>query len=148
MDCRTFLPNNSERAEMKRRGFFGLMAGAAVAGPSMVKEAVASTTADLRIPGVGLQTIYDGMSGGPIGSADGGSMWAVKELAKLTTMGAEALARKRRSTGVDMLDPDLAVMRSLSLTAKMSLQRDRNFARQFENEKHWLQRQIEESIGL
>jgi hypothetical protein len=63
-------------------------------------------------------------------------------------MGAEALARKRRSTGVDMLDPDLAVMRSLSLTAKMSMQRDRNFARQFENEKHWLQRQIEESIGL
>lgn len=134
---------------MRRRGFFGLMAGAAAAGPSMVKRVVASTTADLRIPGVGLQTIYDGMSsGGPVGMQTDGGSWAVKEPLKLTTMGAEALAKKRRATGVDMLDPDLAVMRSLSLTAKMSIQRDRNFERQFENEKHWLRRQIEEAAGL
>lgn len=56
---------------MKRRGFLGLIGGAAVAGPSMAKQAVAATLADGHL--VGIATAANDFVGG--GYPDGIMDW-------------------------------------------------------------------------
>jgi len=49
---------------------------------------------------------------------------------------------RRDAEYVSGLDPDLAVNRSLSWVAKVRIQRERNFQRRKENERHWLLKKV------
>jgi len=126
---------------MKRRGFLGFLGGAAIAGPSMAKQAVAATVADLNLAGLsgGIPVPdYDG----PVGQAIGGSgakEWAVARLAKLAIRTAEQHDYHRRSVRPNMLDPDIASYRSIALHQKIRMQRDRDYVRGLEQERASLQ---------
>ena len=120
---------------MKRRGFFGLMGGAVVAGPSMAQQAISTGLEGLSIGGVG-RPFMDGGAGYAVQAlADGPSEtydpthWPRKELADFLGRTAEEWAQIRLDTYVASLDPDIAIMRSISLTSKIRMQRDRNFER-------------------
>lgn len=114
---------------MKRRSFFGLAAGAAVAGPSVLRE----TAAQVLTP-TGLGDLA-GLVGG------GGGQYAINEtfdakeadpVTHATTMlrnivGITAEHRSRLKSGqhIALLDPDIASYRSISMSAKIDWQRER-----------------------
>ena len=141
---------------MRRRGFLSFLGGAAVAGPGMVKTAAAHGMESLSLGQVagGLTTGYGlegpayataGMEVSDVSPLDPGH-WAQRELADFIGMTAKDLAERRRQTHVSVLDPDLAVMRSLSLSAKIRMQRDRQFERGLEDHRSYLARQVERAI--
>lgn len=129
---------------MKRRGFLGILGGAAVAGPSMAKAAL-TTIADTSV--VGLSGGVPVPDWGAPGYASPGipvsdSSWQIGRLAKLIARTAEQHDWHRRRTAVQSLDPDLAVNRSMALHMKIAIQRDRNYARGLEYERSDLEAQI------
>lgn len=126
---------------MKRRGFLGLLAGGAVAGPSMVKSAAAQTMADLSLDKMGV--LGGAINQGPSTMPSAGSTnWAVKALADLVGRTAAEHARQRRRMNIFGLDPDIAAHRSVSLATKVRWQRLRSYADNLENERGWLEREI------
>lgn len=139
---------------MKRRGFFGLMGGAVVAGPSMAKAAATQGLEALQLgpvggmpfpPSAGYTTgAYPENSDGP--SPLDPEHWMQRELSDFLGVSARELAERRLETHVHALDPDLAVMRSLSLDAKIRIQRDRQFTRERESQRRYLSRNIERAI--
>lgn len=133
---------------MKRRGFLGFLGGAAVAGPSMAKAAVTPVTEALSVPGVGMAGLYGGPQGGSIAADDtAGEIFRLKGmLTKFLGKSPAELARDLRAVSVYALDPDLAAMRSMSLDFRMRKQRERNFARQREDERGWIERRIQELL--
>lgn len=133
---------------MKRRGVLGLLGGAAVSAPSMVKAAAAQM-ADLSLPNL----LPLGMTGASIG-ADASSQTVMSiggsgpdyamRLARFISLSDErrmSIARSR--TYIDRLDPDLASYRSFSLSAKIAMQRDRNARKWIEQEEDWLSRAVD-----
>lgn len=134
---------------MKRRGFLGLMGGALAAGPSMAKEAVTQTMADLSVPGVGIPY---GMGGMPPGAQNAADPYNEREhlqgqLRKLLGKSAAEKLREKKTMGVNMLDPDLAAMRSFSLSARMRIQQDRNYERMLEQERGWIERRLADLLS-
>lgn len=65
---------------MKRRGFLGFVGGAAVAGPSVAKNAVAKLPEGL---GLGNHIVASYGIPGEVGEGPGGGDWKIKEIAKL-----------------------------------------------------------------
>lgn len=117
-----------------RRGFLGFLAGAAVAGPGVVKQTAAATMADLQLNGIAGTLAFDG-----IGHVDGGGEhWAARELAKLVGRSAAQHAFHKRRMSVHALDPDLVGYRSFSLAAKINIQRERNYANSLEDNRDYL----------
>lgn len=47
---------------------------------------------------------------------------------------------KRRNVVVTALDPDLAVRKSMSLSVRIGIQKERNFQREIENERTYYDR--------
>lgn len=122
---------------MKRRGFLGFIGGAAVAGPSMAKQAMAQGMEAMSV-GPTLSSMGYAINApisrtdSAVGPTDGpydAVRWAKRDLARFFGKSAERLLKERLDTHVGYLDPDIAVMRSLSLTTKIRMQRDRNFER-------------------
>ena len=134
---------------MKRRGFFGLMGGAVVAGPSIAKTAIASGFEGLSIGGTaGLGQLANAgfaTDAIPFGDVDD-TDWATQELANFLGRSAADRARERLETHVDRLDPDIACMQSIALQAKIRMQRDRNFERNQAQHRGWLERQVQSAI--
>ena len=139
---------------MKRRNFLGFLGGAAVAGPSMAREAVAGLES-LDVPGGMNAMPYVDI--GSIGSAAASPAtdeynhgdWLREQLAEVAGI-TEAQKRERLANmTVRQLDPDLAVNRSFSLTAKIEMQKRRDLERDLaSNRRHyareladWLKRQ-------
>lgn len=126
---------------MKRRNFFGFAAGAAIAGPKMAKHAVAETLGDLSLalPSTGL-----GYGGGmpQVTSDSGSNQWAFNNLAKLVGRTAEQHAYFKRQQFVNALDPDLASYGSMSLSARIAMQRERDYERSLNGEKGYLEATI------
>lgn len=139
---------------MKRRGFLGFIGGAAVAGPSMAKQAMAqgmdamSVGPTLSSMGQAISAPYGGSTsgGGPIDGDYDAVGWAKRDLARFFGKSAERLLKERIQTHVGYLDPDIAGMRSLSLTTKIRMQRDRNFERGQEGERDWLQQRLHDAL--
>lgn len=139
---------------MKRRGFLGTMVGAAVAGPSMAKQAIASGVEELSLGGFGGMDAIKGYGyASAAGIATTGSgenydptEWARRELADFLGRSASELARQRIETHVDRLDPDIACMQSIALQAKIRMQRDRTFERNLSQQRGWLERQLQDQI--
>lgn len=129
---------------MKRRGFLAFLGGGAIAGPSMVKAAATQTVADLAIPGVGIGLGPQMPVGGPISDE---MSWLDRNKRDLVTLLGRSMDWHRaemRKTEVRSLDPDLAAMRATSLSWKMRQQQERNYWRELDGRKSWLQRVIEE----
>ena len=125
---------------MKRRGFLGFAAGAAVAGPGMAKQAIekaAIELADLQIPGnypgapIGLAL----QSG--IGSTIDSAVRAQDILAQIAGMTPFLRAKYKGRTPVNALDPDIASYRSIALHAKIDWQKERNLDSILRERKGW-----------
>lgn len=136
---------------MKRRGFFGLMGGAVVAGPSMAKTAISTGLEGLSIGAI------SGMPEPPYPFATAASdisdispfdpgHWAQRELADFLGKSAEELAEMRLNTSVSAIDPDISIMRSISLDSKIRMQRDRTFARNRAESHRYLKSQLVSAI--
>jgi hypothetical protein len=137
---------------MKRRGVLGFLGGAAVAGPSMAKQAIASGMEGLSL---GTFSGLDKMAGyavaGSMAQATGSDNydpleWPKRELADFLGRSAADLARERLETHVGQLDPDIACMQSIALQAKIRMQRDRTFERNRAQQRGWLERQLQDAI--
>ena len=129
---------------MKRRSFLGFLGGAAVAGPSMAKQAVAATLSDMSVAGLSGGLLQQGLAQ-PVGgyaSSVGHLEWAATQLAKLGMRTAEQHAFHVRRQSVSTLDPDLASYRSMALHQKISIQRQRDYWRSLEHERGYLQATI------
>ena len=125
---------------MKRRSVFGLIAGGMAAAPAMAKEAVAKA-AGVQITGLS-SGLYGGMGDSQPSSAQssfGTMKWAAERMAELATGGRRFDEIRKQSRVVSSLDPDLASMRSISMSRLISLQADRNFQRMMDSEKSWIE---------
>lgn len=139
---------------MKRRKFLGFLGGAAVAGPGMAKAAATQGIEALSVsPVMPMNMVNPGMFGtaasaisGPVDDFDPVG-WARRDLARFLGKSAEQLIRERNGIQVAMLDPDIASMRSLSLGAKVRMQRERLFERQQADERGWLERRLDEVLN-
>lgn len=137
---------------MKRRGVLSLLAGSAVAGPQMAKSAIASGMEGLSLGGAGL--FGGGVDYGGLSVASGRDTsenydpteWPRKELADFLGRSMEEKRRRRLEMSVHQLDPDIAVMNSLSLTTKVRMQRDRNFERSEAEQRGYLERQLQKAL--
>ena len=122
---------------MNRRGFFGLLGGAAVAGPSVAKSAAEMGMADLAMPGVHLGGSYGDYSKQAVCTEKNSSERAAKYLERLLGKSDDQIARETRETYVSALDPDVASLRSMTLASKIRLQKrvqyERNRQREIEN---------------
>lgn len=135
---------------MKRRNFLGLLGGAAVAGPSMAKQAVASGLEATQVSGgfgdaaVGTASskIYGGLSVADGISAYNHGDWLRERIKELTGISKEDRRERIAGMYVSALDPDLAVNRSFSLSRKVSIQKERDFDRQLEQNKRSLTREL------
>lgn len=131
---------------MKRRGFLGFLGGAAVAGPGMAKEIAAKAAAELSV-GSGAM-LGSGFASTPM-SAFGemaGQMppsllqRATSSVNLLRSLTGEQRAELRRRFGeVHRLDADLASYHSMSMGARMEMQRDRNVEAFLRSRKTWWQ---------
>jgi len=128
---------------MKRRGFLGFLAGGAVAGPGMAKQAAAATLADLNVAALagGIPGEDQGY-GAPFPMPGDQSGWAQMQLAKLLSRTAEQHAHFKRRQRVHTLDPDIASYRSIALHQKIAMQRERDYARNLRDERDNLQAHI------
>jgi len=130
---------------MRRRGFLGFMGGAAVAGPSALKQAAENMVGLSRSaalsPGVGG---FGAPAPAQPGDANAltGLLREHKLLGMIRNLTADQRNELRRRTWVDRLDPDLASYASFSLSAKIAMQRERNVDARLAHRKGWLERVI------
>lgn len=108
-----------------RRSFLGLFGAAAVAGPNAVKSANINVLLDAPVGG-----IVDGMSS----SYPSDKGWAKNNLKKLLGKTAEQRQRELARTSVYQLDPNVASLRSVSLTGKMRFSKHIIYAREEEKQ--------------
>jgi homoserine acetyltransferase len=131
---------------MNRRGFFGVAAGAAVVGPGMAKAAatkMAQTAAMGQIMGGGINLGPQDALGVFTGETENPIERAARKLAILRGLTKDQMREVRKMVGpvrseMD-LDPDLASYRSISLSAKMQMQMDRNVERYLSERTSWWQ---------
>lgn len=137
---------------MRRRGVLGLLGGALAAGPSMAKEAV-SSIASMQVPGAletaslaNSATNYGLQSVSETNPFDRGS-WLKSRLNELLGASEEQKKERWENTWVPALDPDLVTNRSFSLSAKILIQKKRNYDRDFDRERRSLLRQIADHLS-
>lgn len=133
---------------MKRRSFFGIAAGAAVAGPRMAKQAVTEGLESLAVSGSSLGGAVGGSYAIPAGMPSTQNpisrvMQAQSAFQKLVGITAAQRAKYRKAVHVGQLDPDIAAYRSISLGAKIEWQKDRNVDRAIGERKSMLQRVLD-----
>lgn len=140
---------------MKRRGVLGLLGGAAVAGPSMAKQAVATGLEAMQVGGGGASVAENGLwtgkrRAGELGYEPPSPMdadhWLQVELREFLGMSDEEKKWLRSELRVHALDPDLVANRSFSLSAKLRIQRDRDFARSMANREQHIRRELADEI--
>lgn len=127
---------------MKRRGFLGFLGGAAVAAPAMAQQA-ATELSGLALPNV-MPLMRSDSDIENIASFSSDHRWEFEELSKLIGMTKEDHAREMKGREVTYLDPDIHSWRSISLSAKIQMQRERNYWRWYHRRKGWLQSVIDE----
>lgn len=125
-----------------RRGFLRLMAAAPVAAPVVAREA--AQKAGITALGYGNPMPVPGNQ-----SCGGGNDW-IKDWAKNVFSAAwkEARWQEMKSNPVGTLDPDLASSKSLSLSAAVRMQRERNFARVVESERRSAADRFRKAFGF
>lgn len=130
---------------MKRRNFLGFLGGAAVAGPSMAKQAAGS----LGLEAMALQAIpadygpepgYGSMES--VGEEYDHAKWLRERIKEITGISASERRERIAMQTVSVLDPDLAANRSFSLAFKVQEQKRRNFERYLSREHKGLLREL------
>lgn len=124
---------------MNRRGFLKFLPAAVIGG----KQAAAEAAEKLALGNVGaLGSVGFPPSVGMIHSPDSSdsTTWARRNLTRL--LDPRWLEQRREQIGVAVLDPDLASMKSLSLSVRISMQKDRNFEREISRERSYLEKVI------
>lgn len=132
---------------MNRRKILKGLFGGAVAAPLAARAAVAHTVADLSLPGVALGLGSQQSYGNAVAGVISDMSWLdrnKRDLAMLLGRSMDWHKSEMRKTPVSSLDPDLAAMRAPSLSWKMRQQQERNYWRDVEGRKSWLQSIIEE----
>jgi hypothetical protein len=129
---------------MKRRAFFGFAAGAAVAGPGLAKEVAAKAAAEMMSVGGGSGLLASGMASAPFGAFAPQSVGLLQRAASsmsfLRSLTRDQRAELRRRFGdVHRLDADLASYHSMSMAARIEMQRERNVDTFLANRKTWWQ---------
>lgn len=115
---------------MKRRSFLGLMTGAVVAGPQVAQKA-AMQMSDLQLPGIAT----GGLGEVPSTSVDSAKgqfsaiMEAKERLGRLLNKSPEQIEYEKKSVYIGGLDPDVAMLQSMTLTSKMRMQKRLNYER-------------------
>lgn len=119
---------------MNRRKFFGVSAGAAVAGPEVINQAVAGQPESSS-----REALYDALKGWSAGAQEKG--WtnfthqvepdeAIRRAFKMGIISRETLIDMANESEMNSscynLDPDLQSAKSFSLDARMRMQRKRN----------------------
>jgi hypothetical protein len=116
---------------MKRRNFLGFLGGAAVAGPSAAKAAVSQVgMAGLAPIGINLASgsgKYSGAVTQGIGATYSHVEYARSALKSMMSLTDAAKEHRKREHYFQGLDPDTASLRSLSLTSKIKLAKERSF---------------------
>lgn len=134
---------------IKRRGFLGLIGGAAVAGPSMAKQAVASVGLD-SMALTALPHDFGPVGGygstAAVGQEYDHARWLKDQIRSITGISEEERRERIASQHVSMLDPDLAANRSFSLSFKVQTQKRRNYERWEAREHRSLTRQLADHI--
>lgn len=136
---------------MERRGFLGGLVALVVAKPKVTPVEVAKLTG-VEVSGFASLTSY--ASGEALSFTDPSpprTPWAVASQARhalLKVMKPEWWMQRRRleARRVTHLDPDLASLKSVSVSAKIRIQRDNNFHCGLQNEEHYLWTQAQEEI--
>lgn len=144
-----------ERVEliMKRRGFLGLLGGAAVAGPGMVKQAAGSVGLEamalpvLPVDYEATEHFGSAISGDPVGGKYDHADWLRGRIGDIVGMSDSARHERIASQQVSMLDPDLASSRSFSLSFKIQVQKRRNFERWQAREHRELLRELADYLN-
>lgn len=147
---------------IKRRSFLGISLGGLVAGPSALAKKVAEQAGFSTINkfGTGAQ-VYGDLTPGPSTDDYGGRSIGdnakkyvesqQKKLLNLKTLKFLKPAwfeqkRRERAREVYALDLDLAAMNSMSLAAKVAIQRERNYKRYLDDEEEYITRRIKEKM--
>lgn len=136
---------------MKRRGFLGLLGGAAVAGPGMAKQAISDLSIGNVLKEAGIaqggvfSTLGDTVAGA---SAAAEGDWLQRELAKVLGLTAAQHAKEMREMSVVALDPDIASYRAVALHRKISLQRERDYWRRINERRGWLEERIASLLAI
>lgn len=123
---------------LNRRKFFGLLPGAVVGGKAAAAQAATELAETMALGKPALSGAIGYANGAPYpgGNPANNIDWARNALKRLTSHERE---RRAREWSVTRLDPDLAVNRSMSLSAKILIQKDRDIERSFANERSYLE---------
>jgi len=113
------------KIKVDRRGFMGLMGGAAVAGKGALKSA-ATKVAGIGVPGLYPPTKSPDLRGESYEVAEEHRLEYVKKLAGVLPRWKER-EFERWSKNVYTIDPDIYALKSMSLTRMVQAQRKRNF---------------------
>lgn len=122
-----------------RRGLLGLLAAAPVAA----REAASKAGITRQFDRVAYPPAPAMLSGST--AVGGHKQWMLERAKEWLTGQAEE--EIRRNIGVGALDPDIASMRSLSLTGAIQMQRARNIKREIESQRSYFEREIEKLFG-
>lgn len=128
-----------------RRGFLRLLGAAPIALPVAAREAASK---------VGVSTLGYGMPSGGLHRGPPTEIGGDNEWIKQWAADAFSLARRAerweeiRSNPVGTLDPDLACSRSLSMSAAIRIQRERNFERSIAGEQRSARRRFKKAFGF
>ena len=117
---------------MNRRSFLKFIPAGVLGAKQAAAQAAEKLAFGVGEIGLEASSATDMPMGGIAGSGDYAG-YARKRLAQMLTPWWQEL--RRRGISVSRLDPDLASMRSLSLSVRMQMQRDRNFERIMADER-------------
>lgn len=130
---------------VQRRGFLKLLASAPVAAPVVAREA--AHKAGIGSLGVGAEMASQGISGPS--PYDGEKEWVSTWCREVLSKGwADERRKDILRSPVSRLDPDLASSRSLSLSAAMRMQRERDAERSIANERESARRRYLKLFGM
>lgn len=121
---------------MNRRSFLKFIPAVGLASKTAAKEAIAKASGvDFGLSGFNEIPSGPGLSGAAV---DRG--WALKKLAEV--LDGTYRDKLAENTIVGRLDPDLAAMQSMSISARVFIQKERLIERAVKSERTWLERII------
>jgi hypothetical protein len=122
--------------QLSRRGFIGALTGAVASGP----KGIAKAAQPLGIDKIMLHNLKIGEQRSDAYPISEDTSWAKKKLAKWLL--PEFVNKEYREFNVYELHPDLYALRSMSLSAKMRIQKKRAFETYKKKDMHFLERYL------
>lgn len=131
---------------MKRRNFLGFMTGAVVSGPKIAQAAGEMSLGDLNLTNGNFQGVEVATPSERCWPNKDDTSYAKECLKNFLGKTAEQMAKEKRQTYINSLDPDIAGLRSMSLRSKMEMQRTLIYNRGRHNTEEHLRDRIANKI--